>query len=174
MLDLTAAMAAYQAGHVDGLETLWTALQRDLYWYLHSFTPRDPWAAEDLLQETFLQIHRSRHTYTPPRPVRRWAFGVARHVGLMHVRRARRNREHLAKDHLPELPVPPSSHEVEALLTLGCLLACIPQAERLPVVLHHLHGLTFAEVGVALGISPGAARKRACLGLRRAREAACA
>jgi len=38
--------------------------------------------AEELLQETFLQIHRSRRTYLPGRPVTPWIFSIAHHVYL--------------------------------------------------------------------------------------------
>ena len=34
-------------------------------------------------QDTFLQMHRSRRTYEPGRPVTPWVFAIARHVYLM-------------------------------------------------------------------------------------------
>ncbi len=53
-------MAAYQAGEFSAFEKLYDRLAGKLRGYLSSLT----WSreqAEDLLQETFLQIHRSRH-----------------------------------------------------------------------------------------------------------------
>ena len=75
-------MIGYQAGSLEMFEELFDALSPGLRGYLVSLT-RDLDRAQDLLQETFLQMHRSRHTYTPPRPVKPWAFGIARHVHLM-------------------------------------------------------------------------------------------
>ena len=47
--------------------------------------------APDLLQDTFMQVHRSRHVYRPDLPVRPWVFAIARHVWLMAQRtRSRR------------------------------------------------------------------------------------
>ena len=49
-----------------------------------------PTLADDLLQETFMQIHRSRRTYEPGRPVTPWIYAIARHVYLMKRRSAGR------------------------------------------------------------------------------------
>src|SRR5207249_1032968 len=43
----------------------------------------------DLYQETFLALHRSRHTYEAPRPVEPWFFAIAAHVVARHLRRRR-------------------------------------------------------------------------------------
>ena len=67
--------------------------------------------AQDLLQETFLQIHRSRHAYRADLPVRPWVFTIARHVWLMD-RRLRGPAAHVRQPSCRTLPVPP---EVEGL-----------------------------------------------------------
>ncbi len=72
-------MAAYQAGELDGFRRLYGSLAGDLRRYFRRAVG-DAALAEDLVQEAFLQVHRSRHTYQPELPVRPWVFGVARHV----------------------------------------------------------------------------------------------
>jgi RNA polymerase sigma-70 factor (ECF subfamily) len=84
---LIALMIGYQKGSMDDFEGLYAALKQPLLRYLWTFV-RNAAAAEDLLQETFLQIHRARQTYTPPRPVRPWIYAITRHVALMHLRSA--------------------------------------------------------------------------------------
>src|SRR5687768_607175 len=86
-------MAAYQAGQVEAFERLHDALAGDLKAYLTSLS-RDPVRADDLLQETFLQIHRSRAAHTPGEPVRPWVFAIARRVFLMYRRSAARRARH--------------------------------------------------------------------------------
>jgi RNA polymerase sigma-70 factor (ECF subfamily) len=44
---------------------------------------------DDLSQETFLQVHRSRAAYNPTYAVRPWAFGLARNIFLMDRRAAK-------------------------------------------------------------------------------------
>jgi RNA polymerase sigma-70 factor (ECF subfamily) len=48
--------------------------------------------AEDLLQDTWLQIHKARHTYRPGEPVLPWIYAIARHVKVDGYRRAQRIR----------------------------------------------------------------------------------
>src|SRR5690349_15250022 len=89
---LSRLMAGYQAGDAACFDALYAALAPGLRRYLSALT-RDAARAEDLLQETFLRMHKVRHTYDPARPVEPWAFAIARHVFLMAHRRARRSRD---------------------------------------------------------------------------------
>ena len=155
-------MAAYQAGEASAFERLYHRLAPKIRKYLISLTLSVP-RAEDLLQETFLQIHRSRHTYVPPRPVEPWAFGVARHVYLMDCRAwARRRRLEVEPDEaLPELPVPPASEGSEDRTLLRRAVANLPEDRREPLLLHHVWGFSFQEIAGMLGIREGAAKVRA-------------
>ncbi len=58
---LVALMIAYQKGDMDAFTGLYEALKRPLIRYLWTFV-RNQTMAEDLLQETFLQLHRARQT----------------------------------------------------------------------------------------------------------------
>ena len=155
-------MAAYQAGEVPAFERLYAQLAPGIRKYLISLTLNVP-RAEDLMQETFLQIHRSRHTYVPPRPVEPWAFGVARHVYLMDCRAwARRRRlEVEPDDDLPELPVPPASQGSEDRAVLRRAVAALSADRREPLLLHHVWGFSFQEIAGMLGIRESAAKVRA-------------
>ena len=81
--ELCDLMVAYQGGQLDAFEKLHAQLSPSLRDYLTSVS-RDPQLTEGVLRETFLQMHRSRHTYMPSRPVRDWAFAIARYVYGMH------------------------------------------------------------------------------------------
>ena len=167
---LSTFMAAYQSGSMAAFEALHTALGPQLRGYLAALC-RDPGRVDDLLQDTFLQVHRARHTYQPGRPVRPWVYAIARNVFLMSRRAAgRRARwEVLADEELPELPVPA---EVESLAdrdTVARALARVGEERREAVMLHHVMGMSFREIGQALGISEGAAKVRAHRGMRELR-----
>jgi RNA polymerase sigma-70 factor (ECF subfamily) len=159
-------MEAYQGGSMEAFEALYAELAPPLLGYLGSLS-RDAVRAEDLLQETFLQIHRSRHTYQAGRPVKPWVFAIARNVFLMHRRAATRRgrRETLADETLPELPVPPEVESLADRQTVTRALARLPQGRREALVLHHVLGMSFKEVGAALGITEGAAKVRAHRGM---------
>jgi RNA polymerase sigma-70 factor (ECF subfamily) len=159
--ELRALMVRYQDGDAAAFDALYAALATPLGRYLASLA-RDAQWADDLLQETFLQLHRARRTYNPARPVRPWVFAVARHVFLMSRRTRRRKAPpHLDLSDVPDLPVPP---EVERLANgdrLRSALARLPGNGTEALLLHHVWGFTFEEIGKMLGIRAGAARVRA-------------
>ena len=161
-LELSELMMAYQAGRLEAFDALYRKLAPKLRGYLSSLT-YNVTTTEDLLQETFLQIHRSRHTYGPPRPVRPWAFAIARHVYLMHRRAcARRYRvETGAFEELPEVPVPPVMEQLGSHRDVWNALAALSDDRREAVLLHHVWGFSFGEIGAMLGIREGTAKVRA-------------
>jgi RNA polymerase sigma-70 factor (ECF subfamily) len=164
---LPALMAAYQQGGVESFNRVYAVLAPPLRRYLISRT-RDVSRADDLLQETFLRIHRARHTYDPRLPVEPWAYAIARHVFLMDRRRTMRAREvplpEPTSPAFPNVPAPDTSpvmrHELDrALDTLN-------PARRDAVVLHHQWGFSFDEIAGRFAISAGAARLRASRGIQ--------
>ena len=158
--DLQALMVAYQAGRVEAFDALYAALAPELRGYLRAAC-RDSARADDLVQDTFLQLHRARATYQPGLPVRPWVRGIARRVHLMDRRAAwRRGRreEAAAVDPLSTVGADPR-HEGERD-RLERALAGVPAQVRRPFLLHHVFGFSFAEIAARLGIEVGAAKVR--------------
>jgi RNA polymerase sigma-70 factor, ECF subfamily len=167
---LSRLMAGYQAGHAASFDALHAELAPLLRRYLIAVT-RDAALAEDLLQETFLRLHKVRHTYDPARPVEPWAYAIARHVFLMAHRRARRSREApevQADDPMRPAPAPDPSRV--AAYELARALQELPPDRREAVVLHHVWGFRFDEIAARLGIREGTARLRAHRGIKALRE----
>lgn len=166
---LVTLMTSYQQGHMEGFAALHAALAPPIKRYLWTFV-RNGALVEDLLQETFLQVHRSRHTYTPPRPVRPWVYAIARHAALMHLRWRRRRPEEVPEEDLPEPAEPASPDLAGDRATLLRLLRTLPRPAQEVLVLHHLLGLSFEEVGRVVGVSSGTAKVRAHRALNALRE----
>lgn len=159
---LAGLMEAYQGGDVAAFEALYGALAPRFKGYLRALT-RDATTADDVLQETFLQMHRARHTFRPGYPVRPWAYAIARNVFLMHRRATgrRERREVLADGPLPEPPVRPAAEEILDRDTLLHGVAAVGRERCEELLLHHVAGLSFREIAGVLGISEGAAKVRA-------------
>lgn len=168
---LRALMAGYQEGNAESFEELYAALAPSLRRTLLAQV-RDAARAEDLLQETFLQIHRARHTYDPALPLEPWAFAIARHVFLMHCRKAGRRREVPLEGAAAEVPSPAPSPEAAEVARneLERALARLSPGRREAVLLHHHLGLSFDEAGERLGVRPAAARLQASRGIRMLRD----
>ena len=163
--ELRALMIRYQAGSMDAFREIYAQLAPGVRRYLCHLACGSE-TADDLLQETFLQIHRSRAAYNPAYAVKPWVFGLARNVFLMNRRAARRRAEvYESRQELPEFPVPP---EVEKLGSTDEVRRCIAglstdRSEAL--LLHHEWGFSFEEIAGMLGISATAARARASRGM---------
>ena len=168
---LAELMVAYQNGDGAAFEEIFATLAVPLRNYLTSLT-RDHSRGEDLMQETFLQLHRSRHTYLPGRPVKPWAFGIARNVFLMARRSAARRSKHEtpAFDELPEVPTEGLAGLFPDRDALARALHEVPEDRREALLLHHVWGFTFREVGHMLGISERAAKLRSFRGVQGLRD----
>ena len=164
-------MAGYLEGRIDAFDALYDTLAPRIRSYLLGHC-RDAALADDLVQDTFMQLHRSRRTYEPGRPVLPWVFAIARHVHLMQRRTfARRVRfeERLAGDRAAAAP---PRDDVAALAeseavrrALGAVLA----DQRRALLMHHIEGWSFAEIAARLGIRVNAAKTRAFRGMRKLR-----
>jgi RNA polymerase sigma-70 factor (ECF subfamily) len=164
---LEALMSAYQGGDLSAFEQIFAILAVPLRNYLISLA-RNRARGDDLLQETFLQMHRSRRTYIPGRPVKPWAFGIARHVWLMHRRSSARRGRHegTAPEELPEMPVAGIAEMFPERRDLEAVLPKVSESRREALLLHHVWGFSFREVGEMLGISERAAKLRSFRGVR--------
>lgn len=163
--ELIDLMAGYQAGRLDAFERLYALLSGDLQAYFTSAV-RDATTARDLVQDTFLEVHRSRHTYLHPLPVRPWLFGIARHVLGRHRRRAGR----LSRHEEPLLDQGLSAWPNVERHDLARALAQLPDSRREPFVLHHIHGLSFQQIADAIGIGAVAAKLRSSRAMRTLRR----
>src|SRR5580704_12093907 len=95
-------MERYQQADPEAPATLVGALSPALLRFFNSQVPSRE-QADDLLQETWLRIHRVRHTYRPGEPVLPWVYAIARRVRVDGYRRTRRITAHeIATEILPE------------------------------------------------------------------------
>ena len=78
--------------------------------------------------------------------------------------------EDLADEELPEVPIPAEMEGLAERDLLRRALAQLPEDRREAVVLHHIQGLSFAEIGAVSGVSAGAAKLRAHRGMVEMRE----
>jgi RNA polymerase sigma-70 factor (ECF subfamily) len=69
-------LSAYRAGDKPAFGTLVGRYQRELFHFLVRFLG-DRAAAEDVFQETFLQVHQSMDQFDPQRRFRPWLFTIA-------------------------------------------------------------------------------------------------
>ena len=137
---LRALMIRYQGGSLEAFQEIYALLANPVGRYLSHLAGGSD-IADDLLQETFLQMHRSRAAYNPAYAIRPWVFGLARNVFLMNRRAARRWAEvHVSREELPEVPVFSEAESLGSRDEVRRGIACLSADQAEALLLHHEWG----------------------------------
>lgn len=159
------AMERYAQGDESAFASVYDSVAPRVHAYLLRQT-RDPAIADDLLQQTLLQIHRKRGTYVAGLPVLPWAFAIARRLYIDECRRRKTDALWSARDlgeddrrtsALPEEELVTR----EAARTLEAELARMPGNQRVAFELLKVDGLSQQEAAEVLGTTVSAVKLRA-------------
>jgi RNA polymerase sigma-70 factor, ECF subfamily len=117
---------------------------------------RDPVEAEDAAQQVFLSAHQAILRGSPPRDQAAWMAAIARNECRGRIRA--RMREPFALSELPsDLPDPlAAAIRAADLKAVWLALGELPRRQRNALVLRELGGLSYHELGRALGVSHSA------------------
>jgi RNA polymerase sigma-70 factor (ECF subfamily) len=158
------AMERYARGDDGAFAQVYDALAPRLYGYLLRQT-RDRGRAEDIVQQTMLQIHRARDRFIPGAEVMPWAFAIARRLLVDEVRRSRRvilsddGEQDAGLSLLPMADDMVSAGELAERIQR--VLAELPSSQRVAFELIKQEGLTVAEAAQVLGTTVAAVKLRA-------------
>src|SRR5512146_3557430 len=148
MADPIELMQRYQAGDAHAFRELYALVAPRLLGYLSKLT-RGRAVADDLLQQTFLKIHRARAAYVPGADPIPWFYAIAHRTFIDEARRTKRAVVRTAAgDDVPEIPAGITGESddrrdeprVDPELARAALesLGTLPDAQREAVVLTKL------------------------------------
>jgi RNA polymerase sigma-70 factor (ECF subfamily) len=164
--ELNRTMDRYAAGDASAFSVLHRALSPRLHAYLVRMRG-SAHVADDLVQETFLRMHRARATFAKGASVVPWMYTIARNVLIDHARSAKvRAASETAADDAPE-PIDTGADTEsaavasEAARTVERVLARLPVAQREAFVLLRYEGLSVNDAAQVLGATPAAVKLRA-------------
>ena len=163
-------MARYCDGDASAFRELYALVAPRLLGYLMKMA-RQRAVAEDLLQQTFLKVHRARAAYVRDADPLPWIYSIAHRTFLDAIRKDKRAVVRVGDDDvLPEIKAgltgesdaqrdePADPEAVKAALDA---LAELPAQQREAVVLVKLDGKTVAEAAAIAGVTVGAMKVRA-------------
>ncbi len=127
-------------------------------WFQRSLSGEE--VAKDLVQQTFLHLHRARADYRSGMPLRPWLYTIAANAKRQHLRTRRRKPETAFDPDRHEPSRGPGVSTPRERLVQRALLQ-LDEGQRDVVVLHYYQGFSFPEVAQILGISTSAAKVRA-------------
>jgi RNA polymerase sigma-70 factor (ECF subfamily) len=121
--------------------------------------------AEELAQNVFLRVYRSRTTYEPTAKFTSWLFRIATHVALNWLRDRRHENNQLSLsaglERDSERQIPDKRPTVDQLLIrevkleeIRRAIAELPDRQRAAVIMHKYEELEYTQIAHALSCSP--------------------
>ena len=138
-------------GDREALETLYRLTSRAVYGCLLSIV-KNPHDAEELMQDTYLQLVSSAGSYRSQGKPRGFILAVARNLGLLRLREERRFPA-AGEEETETLPVAGNeAGRAEDRLVLECAMRVLGDEERQVVMLHAVAGLKHRETAALMGL----------------------
>jgi RNA polymerase sigma-70 factor (ECF subfamily) len=131
---------------------------------------QDQAIAEELGQEVFLRVYRSRATYEPTAKFTTWLFRIATHLALNWLRDGRSERGHQRLDdegdgEMPVREVADRRPSVEQRMVYQTRLqevrdaiALLPEKQRAAVLMHKYEEMEYAQIAQVLECSESAVK----------------
>lgn len=141
-------------------ESIWLSLSADLRRFIRRRVPDDH-AADDLLQETFLRIHRGLGTLQDGDRLAAWVYRIARNVVNDHHRKPAAVTVPLEEFDPPAVaPADCASDGCDHAGWLADMVRSLPDGYRDAVRLGEIDGLAQQDVAERLGLSESGAKSR--------------
>ena len=140
-------------------DAIWTWLSADLLRFIRSRVS-DEHDADDLLQETFVRVHRNMSAVQESDRLAAWVYRIARNVIHDHHRRPAAELVALADDPVAEADGGEGCVRCGAGLWLEEMVRQLPDGYREAVHLAEIEGLPQQQVAERLGLSLSGAKSR--------------
>ena len=169
-------LVRFRRGEPEAFACLLRRYERELYGYLRRYLG-DGNLADDVFQNTFLQLYTKIGQYEPGRPVRPWLYTIATHQAIDALRRNGRHQALSLDQHREELREG-DVHNLLALLEsrgqspldqaqaeerrqqVRASVDRLPEFLRQVVILAYYQGLKYREIADIIGIPVGTVKSR--------------
>lgn len=170
----SALMSRYREGDVAAFETLYRRHKDPLFRYLLRHC-RERAAAEDVFQEVWGKIIRSRDNYRPTAKFTTFLYHVAHNCFIDHIRRNKRHGDttNIAPDSRPDGGDCPETLVEKSLARrrLDAALSVLPDEQRDVFLLYEEAGLTLDEIATVTDCKRETAKSRLRYAVRKLRAA---
>ena len=170
-LDDAAIMLELKAGNMAGFDFLIQKYRKPIINFMYRMT-RNQAIAEELAQEVFLRVYRSRETYRAEARFSTWLYRIATNLGVNQARDTRHERS-ASTVYLDEADfetgttpdVADSTPDVEAkllreerMLAIREHVMALPERQRMAVLMHKYEGMDYSQIGEVLKLSESATK----------------
>jgi RNA polymerase sigma-70 factor (ECF subfamily) len=170
-MDDAAIMLELRAGNMAGFDFLIQKYRKPIIHFMYRMVHNQA-VAEELAQEVFLRVYRSRETYRAEARFSTWLYRIATNLGVNYVRDTRHERN-ASTVYLDETDsesgttpdVADATPNIEANLLRDERLKAIrqhvlslPERQRMAVLMHKYEGLDYKQIGEILKLSESATK----------------
>jgi RNA polymerase sigma-70 factor, ECF subfamily len=125
--------------------------------------------AEELAQDVFIRVYRSRRTYEPTAKFSTWLYRITTNVALNHFRDEKRTQNNISLDMQDSAQLRREASDqaplVEDLLVREVALRqirravrALPPKQRAAVIMHKYEGMDYVQISGVIGCSPSAVK----------------
>ena len=162
-------MELYQSSDYFAFEILYHRHSGRFYQYLNSKVGTE--LAQELLQDTFARIHKSRDKYNTQFPFLPWAFTIARNLLRDHYKLAetRRVQKSVSMESV-FMEAAPETVDVNSLNQLELSIDGLPKNQQKALRLRYLNDWSFVKIAEEIETSPQNVRQLISRGLKKIRS----
>jgi RNA polymerase sigma-70 factor, ECF subfamily len=164
-------MLRVKAGDQSAFEYLVQKYRRPMVSFMYRMA-RNSAAAEDLAQEVFLRVYRSRETYEASAKFTTWLYRIATNLAVNHARDSRHERPEVQvsldepdDDTGTTLELPDASLNAEQqmvrrerMLAIRRRVEALPEQQRLAVIMHKYQQMDYRQIADVLKKSESATK----------------
>jgi RNA polymerase sigma-70 factor, ECF subfamily len=125
--------------------------------------------AEELAQDVFIRVYRSRQTYEPTAKFSTWLYRITTNVALNHFRDEKRSQNHISLDVQDAVQVRREAQDraqlVEdrlvrevAMRQIRHAIRALPPKQRAAVIMHKYEEMDYTQISRVLRCSPSAVK----------------
>ena len=167
-------VARMRAGDPDAFEEFFATYQRPVYITALAIT-RDPFLAEEILQDCFVKAYRARHRLRTDRSPLPWLHRVATNMCYSRIARRRMIMEpitSLITNLVADLTSRPDQvvESREIIEVLQRAIDTLPPKQQTAVILYYLHGYSLAQSAEIAGCNVGTMKSRVHYALKALRS----
>lgn len=167
----TEVMLRAQAGEDAAFDYLVQKFRRPLVSFMYRMA-RNLAVAEELSQEVFLRVYRSRQSYAAEAKFTTWLYRIATNLALNHIRDTKHERPEnsVALDETdeesglafelrdPSLTAEQRMLRRERLLAIRKHVESLPERQRMAVIMHKYQSMDYREISKVLKLSESATK----------------
>jgi RNA polymerase sigma-70 factor, ECF subfamily len=125
--------------------------------------------AEELAQDVFVRVYRSRQTYEPTAKFSTWLYRITTNVALNHFRDEKRTQNQISLDMQDAIQVRREAQDRAVLIEdrlvrdvvlrqIRHAIRALPPKQRAAVIMHKYDEMDYAQISRVLGCSPSAVK----------------